>query len=293
MNFRITALVDPNVTASSRTLVWLASQADGVPVGSAFLRLFTSPGQDHLAELNVSVHPVNRRKHVGSALVEAAIAGARNDRRRAIIGQAEEGSPGEKFSAARGFRPVLALIYSRLSLAAADIDAIIRIANQPHAGYRLTSWDGAVPAAFAETFVASRRAMDDMPRGGTDFGAVVWDLERVLAAAAAVESRGEYLHTVAAISETDGAIAGFSELVIPADGAGDAQHYGTGVLPEHRGHGLGQWMKAAAILHAREQHPELAGLLTDTADSNAPEMRINESLGYVPTNTTHEFQLDL
>jgi len=43
---RITALTDPEVTSSGHRLAWLASDPDGIPVGSAFLRLFTREGQD-------------------------------------------------------------------------------------------------------------------------------------------------------------------------------------------------------------------------------------------------------
>jgi ribosomal protein S18 acetylase RimI-like enzyme len=135
--------------------------------------------------------------------------------------------------------------------------------------------------------------MDDMPMEGTDFGTVVWDVQRVVAAAETVAKRGELLHTVAAVDTSDGSIVGFSELVVPGDGRGDAQHYGTGVLPEHRGHGLGLWMKAESIRRARQRHPELDGLLTDTADSNAPMLGINDTLGYLPTHKAVEYQLDL
>jgi GNAT superfamily N-acetyltransferase len=110
---------------------------------------------------------------------------------------------------------------------------------------------------------------------------------------AAIAKRGDLLHTVAAIAEADGMIAGFTELVVPGNGKGDAQHFGTGVLPGHRGHGLGLWMKAAAIRQAQERYPELDGLLTDTADTNTHMMRINEALGYAPTHTTYEYQFDL
>ena len=51
MSIRITALADPDVGPSSHRLAWLASDADGVPVGTTFLRLFDLVGQDHLGEL--------------------------------------------------------------------------------------------------------------------------------------------------------------------------------------------------------------------------------------------------
>ncbi|MCL2732410.1 MAG: GNAT family N-acetyltransferase [Actinomycetia bacterium] len=298
MSIRITALTDADTAdggagATSRRLAWLASRDAGIPVGSAFLRLHTSPGRDHLAELELAVHPAERRAATGTRLLDAAVAAARTDGRRCVTAQAEAGSAGDGFLAARGFRTVLTLLYTRLPLARVDVAALRERAGRPRPGYRLESWDGTVPDDLAATFTASRRAMDDMPMDDSDHGTVVWDEDRVRAAARAVERRGEHLHTVAAVAEADGSIAGFTELVVPGDGRGDAQHYGTGVLPEHRGRGLARWMKEVAILQARERHPRLDGLLTDTAASNTPMRAVNDALGYLPRHTSLMYQLDL
>lgn len=296
MPIRITALTDPDRTASGYRLAWLASQEDGEPLGSAFLRMFTREGQEHLAELQLNVHTAERRRRVGSRLLETAVAAARAEGRRSVIAQADAGTPGDHFLAARGFRRVLTLTYARLALDELDnskVDEINAIVEQPHPGYRLASWRGPVPEDLAKTFADSRRAMDDMPMDDTDYGVVAWDVERVLAAAKAIADRGELLTTVVAVDESDSSIAGFSELVVPGDGKGEGQHYGTGVLPEHRGHGLGRWMKAEMIRVARASHPELVGLITDTADSNTHMRRINDALGYVPTHQALEYQLNL
>ncbi|MFF4833832.1 GNAT family N-acetyltransferase [Streptomyces sp. NPDC001315] len=293
MSLRITPLTDPEPGPSSRRLVWLASGADGEPVGSAFLRLFTREGQKHLAELELAVHGAERRRGVGTRLLDAALAAARTEGRRSVVAQAEQGSPADLFLAARAFRPALSLTYARLTLADPDLTALDELADRPHPGYRLTEWEGTVPVELARTYADSRRAMDDMPMENTDYGTVVWDVERVVAAAEAVARRGDLLHTVAAVDAADGSVVGFSELVVPGDGRGDGQHYGTAVLPEHRGHGLARWMKAASIRRARERHPELGGLLTDTADSNAPMLAVNDALGYVPTHRSVEYQHDL
>ncbi|MFC8431087.1 GNAT family N-acetyltransferase [Streptomyces sp. NPDC057253] len=293
MSFHLTPLSDPEPGASSRRLAWLASDDDGVPLGSAFLRLFTKEGQEHLAELNLAVHGAERRRGIGTRLLEAAVGAARAERRRSLIAQAVQGSPADLFLAARGFRQVLALTYARLPLADLDPAALDALVELPHPGYRLTAWEGTVPEELALSFAHSRRAMDDMPMEGTDFGTVVWDVDRVVAAAEAVARRGELLHTVAAVDEAAGRVVGFSELVVGGDGLGDGQHYGTAVLPEHRGRGLARWMKAASIRHARQRHPGLAGLCTDTAQSNAPMLAVNDALGYVPTHKALEYQLDL
>ena len=97
MSSRITPLTDPAHGPNSRRLAWLASDADSIPVGTAFLRLFTSPGQEHLAELTLQVHPAERRQRVGSQLLDAAVAAARDNARRCIIAQAEAGAPGDQF----------------------------------------------------------------------------------------------------------------------------------------------------------------------------------------------------
>ncbi len=297
MSIHITPLTCPGRVLSGHRLAWLASDADGIPVGSAFLRVFTDAGREHLAELTLAVHPAERRRRIGSRLLDAALAAAREDGRRHVVAQAEAGSPGGRFLPARGFRKALTLTYARLALDTVDATALVGIVGRPHPGYRLTSWHGTVPDHLAGTFAASRRAMDDMPMddAGHDAGrtTVTWDVDRVREAARAVQERGELLHTVAAVDERDGSIAGFTELVVPGDGQGDAQHYGTAVLPGHRGHGLGRWMKAASIRRAREDHPGLAGLLTDTADGNAYMRRINDGLGYVPTHQVLEYRLTL
>ncbi|WP_328721081.1 GNAT family N-acetyltransferase [Streptomyces sp. NBC_00247] len=307
MPLRVTPLAEPDHGTSSHRLVWLAEEVPGggigpagvdppaYPVGTAYLRLFTSPGRDHLAELDIAVHPAARRTGTGTRLLEAALAGARGEGRRTVTVQVAgaDGADGEgatAFLTARGFRVVLTLTFARLATADTDPAALAALAAEPHPGYRLISWSGTVPDDLAETFAGSRWAMDDMPMDEMDHGAEVWDVDRVRAAARAVERRGELLHTVAAVDEADGTIVGFTELVVPGDGAGDGLHYGTGVLPAHRGHGLARWMKAESIRTALTAHPALTGLITDTADGNAPMRAVNDALGYLPTHRSVFFQ---
>ncbi|WP_030510136.1 GNAT family N-acetyltransferase [Microbispora rosea] len=293
MSLQLTRLVDPHTGTSSHRLAWVASRPDGAPAGSAYLRLFTAAGHEHLAELDLHVHPAERRAGVGSHLLGAALAAAREEGRRCVTAEAEAGAPGEAFLAARGFRPALGLTFTRLPLAGVDPAVLGGALAEPHPGYRLVSWEGVVPDELAGTFAESRRAMDDMPMDGLDYRPAPWDVARVRAAAEAIARRGELLHTVAAVDEADGTIAGFTELVVPGDGTGDGQHYGTGVLPEHRGRGLGRWMKAEMIRLVRERHPDLGGLLADTADGNTYMRAINDAFGYLPTHRTVRYRLDL
>jgi len=284
MIINITPLTDPQRGPSSYRLAWLAAGADGRPLGTAFLRV---PAVGDAAEGSLHVHPAEQRAGVGTRLLESVTEAAAGLGLRGVLGEAvREGSAGERFCVARGLRRVLALTYTRL-----ELDGAQPVAD-PVPGYRLTHWAGTVPDELAETYARSKRAMDDMPMDDAGYVPQPWDVARLHFVADAVARRGDVLLTVAAVA-ADGEIAGFTELVVQGDGTGDGQHYGTGVLPGHRGHGLARWMKADLIVRARARFPRLAGLLADTADSNAAMRRINDSFGYRPTHRSALYRLDL
>ncbi|GAB3825692.1 GNAT family N-acetyltransferase [Kribbella italica] len=278
-------MTDPDYRPFSRRLVWLASGDH--PVGSAYLRLNSKPTHEHLAELELSVHPADRRQGIGSRLLDAALQGASENDATTVLADATVGSAGDHFLAARGFAVALQLVYTRLTLADA------KPSISPVAGYRLTSWTGVPPEGLIESFTDARGAMSDAPVGDIAYGDETWDVERSRQAAEAVAQRGDLLETVAALDESTGEVVAYTELVVPGDGQGDAQHYGTAVVPAHRGHGLARWLKAEQIRQTIIRHPKLAGLLTDTAATNDAMRRTNDSLGYRETHQLHRYQLQL
>jgi GNAT superfamily N-acetyltransferase len=283
LSITITPLTDPDYRPFSRRLVWLASGDH--PVGSAYLRLNSKPAHEHLAELELSVHPADRRQGVGSRLLDAALQGAAENAATTVLADATVGSAGDAFLAARGFVVGLRLIYTRLALADALPSA------RPVAGYRLTSWTGVPPDGLIESFTKARAAMSDAPVGDIAYGEEVWDVARSRQAAEAVAQRGDLLETVAALDESTGEVVAFTELVVPGNGEGEAQHYGTVVVPAHRGHGLARWLKAEQIHQTTQRHPKLAGLLTDTAATNHAMRRTNEALGYQETHQVNRYHL--
>jgi GNAT superfamily N-acetyltransferase len=288
LNIRLTPLTDPDYRPFSRRLAWLAADADGNPVGSAFLRLNSRRAQSHLAELEINVHPAERRRGIASRLLNAVVASAREHDVSTLLADTRVDSAGDHFLHRHGFAVGLTLVFARLRLA----DVVLELVEGPE-GYRLESWAGVVRDELAQTFTDARAGMADAPQGNIAYGEDVWDVERTRNAAQVIEQRGEQLCTVAAIHERTGAVVGFTELVVPGDGKGDAEHYGTAVLPAHRGHGLALWMKAEQIRLARQAFPDLDGLLTDTVDTNAPMQRINTRLGYQPTHRLNRRTLDL
>ncbi|MGW6281734.1 GNAT family N-acetyltransferase [Kribbella sp. NPDC055071] len=280
-------MTDPDYRPFSRRIAWLASDADGNPVGSAFLRLNSRESMSHLAELQLNVHPAERRRHIGSRLLDAAAGAAREHNVRTLLADATAGSPADLFLQHNGFAIGLTLVYARLRLADADPKA------DDVRGYHLVSWRGVVPDPLLQTFTDARTGMNDAPTGDISYGEDLWDVERTRHAAQVIEQRGEQLMTVAAVDESTGSIVGFTELVVPGDGTGEGQHYGTAVLREHRGRGLARWMKVEQIRQTRLRFPDLAAVCTDTVDTNTAMRRLNAHLGYEPTATIHRRALTL
>jgi GNAT superfamily N-acetyltransferase len=293
LSINLTPLTDPDYRPLSHRIAWLASDPDGNPVGSAYLRLFSKASYAHLTELELAVHPAERRKGIGTRLMDAAAEAARDHKARIVLADAGVGAPGDHFLSARGFTVGVTLHFTRLAVADVDNAVLAGILDAEHPGYRLVSWQGVAPDELVETFTDTRSAMDDAPVGDIDYGPEEWDVDRTRSVAQVVEKRGDHLSTIAAVEEATGRIVGFTELVVASDGKGDGQHCGTAVLPAHRGHGLARWLKAESIRQARACHPDLDGLLTDMVDTNAAMIHVNDQLGYRLTHRVHRYVLQL
>ncbi|MFE6840475.1 GNAT family N-acetyltransferase [Streptomyces sp. NPDC057705] len=276
----------------SRRLTWLATGADGAPVGVAALRVFTSPGQGHLAELELHVDPAHRRLGTGSLLLSTILAACLTENRRSLIAAAAADSPGEAFSERWGFGRALTLDHLILHLDEQPEADLLQIADTAPAGYRPAHWTGTVPDELADAFASAKNAMNDMPVGDLDYGSVAWDADRVRAMAKVIADRGDTLLTTAAVHD-DGTMAGYTEILLPQGSGPRAQQYDTAVVPVHRGHGLGLWVKAAMVRRLRAEHPGVVEIETDNADDNVHMLAVNHRLGFRSYRRTHEFQLDL
>ena len=282
-------------SSRSRLVLWLLRGKAGDPVATALLRLFEDPDQ-RPADLVLTVHPAHRRMGTGSRLLATAVEAATKAGCGTVATEVTAGTSGEGFVRTRGFGPALRLTWQRLALD--DIpERIHKLPQVPHPGYRLTAWEGMVPDPLAESFAAARSGMDDMPHGDLALRGRTWDVARVREVAEIVARRGERLLTVAAVDASDGTVAGYTKLVLPAGNAGQAAHvaqqYDTAVLPVHRGHGLGLWMKAEMLRRVLAGHPELTEIHTDIADDNRHMMAVNTALGFRPLRRTVAYQLRL
>ena len=282
--------------AGIRTPRWIARDAHGTAVGTAALVLFDHEGRRHVARINVQVHPGRRRQGVGSALLLTARAAAEADGRTSLSGHTSTAEPGavDRFLERHGYTHELTVHRLLLQVAHCDQDELRNTVKAASPGYHLARWQGVVPADLAAAFVHARNAFGDQPTQGLDNGATVWDEDRVRDLAVNHAARGDTLLTVAALFEDEQgleAVAGFSEIVLPGGSSRRAEQSDTAVVREHRGRGLGLWVKAAMLQWLLGAHPEVTEVVTFCVDSNRHMIAINEQLGFQLDGRDRYFQL--
>ena len=152
-------------------------------------------------------------------------------------------------------------------------------------GYELLSWTDGYPEVLhdqiARLFVM---ADEDMPFEDAAFDpqAETADTvkERLDRSAGVIERTTSVVRHVAS-----GAIVGFSEIVMLQRGDPTLNTTLTVVDRDHRGHAIGKWIKADAILRGIERYPNVTHIETENAFSNAPMLGINDAIGFKPEHT--------
>ena len=273
-----------------RRIVHLVARTDAGPVGWAWLWMSMLDNL-RMGLVDVQVHPDQRRYGVGSALLRAVAADMGAGGRDVLLAETDAGGPGDAFAEVAGLRVVETDRLSLLRLADVDWAAAGSAAAAPHPGYRLVPVTGRIPDELIGSYAKAKAAMNDAPHGETDLEAFEFDEERVRAEETSQLRRGEVRVTFAVHEET-GEVAGFTETGV-GRAPERAHQQDTAVVPAHRGHGLGLWVKSEMLLRLRSERPEVVEIITGNATSNRHMLAINDRLGFRPWREINGWQGDL
>jgi GNAT superfamily N-acetyltransferase len=285
-----------NVVASRVQVTHLAATVAGQLVGTLRFRLHAPPNQD-FADAAIVVRPDHRRRGIGSALLEAAVELAENAGATSLstgFPDAAAGGAGAiALASAHGFSPTLREVRSLQPIAAARVHQ--ELAARRHPPYRLVHHAAGLPEELFEPFVAARNTMREAPppKAGFDLGG--WSVADLRSMFDAGDSRGETLHAVCALFEEPSgvAVAAMTLLVVSPTRPTRAQQADTVVVPQHRGRGLGLWVKANAALIVADQHPQVVEVETWNALENVHMLQVNAALGYCHDREWQTWSRDL
>lgn len=249
----------------------------------------------HLAHLDVYVDWPDRRRGVGTALIEEverrARAAGRTTTEVEVFAPPDADSPGTSFAQARGYRVANHEEAKAVSLPEAEGGwaALEEQAAAARRDYRVELWADTVPDAYAEGLCRLlSRFIGMVPTGELQLEDGEWTVDRLRAAERRSAEIGQRRYVAAAVAP-DGELVGWTENRLNAAQSGVAFVNGTMVVPEHRGHRLGLAMKLATHRVLRAAYPECELIVTSNADVNAHMNAINEAMGYRVIEQLWEF----
>ena len=275
--------------------VWLATDR-GSAAGWYRLHLPSRENRDQ-AGLDLVVHPAERQRGLGLALLRHAAGRATAHGRTVLNGGARDGSPGEAFARSAGAKPRMVDVQRMLDLGKLEKGKLARLrgpAERAAAGYSLVSWAGPVPEEYIEQAATVYDGIADAPRD-PEITHEAWDAQRVRERVNNVRSEyGMRDYTVAARHDDTGELAGLTEVSVdPGDPGWGFQVY-TVVSREHRGHRLGLLLKIAMMELLATTEPQLERIVTWNDQSNEHMISVNEAMGYSvfgPPNTLYRLDV--
>lgn len=261
--------------------VWLAVDQQGSAAGWYRLHL---PSRENLdqAGLDLVVHPAERQRGAGLALLRHAAGRATAHGRAVFNGATLNGSAGEAFARSVGAKPGLVEVQRVLDLGQLEKGKLARLrgpAELAAAGYSLQSWAGPIPEEFLEDVAALYDAMGDAPRD-PEIAHEEWDAQRVRESINLRQHYGLRDYTLVARHDDTGELAALSEMAVDPADPGWGFQMNTVVIRKHRGHRLGLLVKLAMMELLATTEPQLERISTWNAETNEHMIAVNEAIGY-------------
>jgi GNAT superfamily N-acetyltransferase len=284
-------------------LLGARATAGGPILGVAMMEM---PLRDNArsAEVTVAVHPAQRRRGVGTALVEAMTEHGRADGRLVLNSIVD--APLDRaadhaslsFAPKMGFEPMLSGNIRHLAVPMEDARTAELRAEVARArgadDYRLLTFEAPWPADYLDDQCALFQCMStDEPHGDQGHEEEIWDAERVGENDGLRAARGARYLIAVAQHVASGRLVACTELCIGAESPGQAFQMLTVVEPKHRGHRLGLAIKLANLDLLAKSAPDVRVVVTGNASVNAPMIAVNDMMGFEVASEGNFWQKDL
>jgi GNAT superfamily N-acetyltransferase len=247
---------------------WVVEDDGRVVANGWAFRTFFSEGSTS-AQCAVNVRASHRRRGLGSALYDRALAHVETLGSTELLTSFPENDAGVAFATARGFREERAEAESVLDPRTVE--------ERPPAGVDLRSVAEVDPRLVYDVDIAATR---DMP-STEPIDEIPYDewVEHVL--------DYPYFTAEGSFVAMEEGVAAAVSLLIADEESGRAANMFTGTQAAYRGRGLGLAVKLASI-HWANAH-RITQIATRNDETNVPMLAINRRLGYVPGGRRVEY----
>jgi GNAT superfamily N-acetyltransferase len=287
-----------NMPSFVRVWAWLGRDEKGQVVCWARSLSLDTGDNPHLARVDMGVLPEWRRQGFGRRLLREVVEAAQGAGKTLLMGDTTERVPaGAVFCEWIGARPGLDAHMNRLVLADVDRAMVQRWVQEGPTrapGYELVGFDGQCPAELEEQVVAVLDVMNTQPRGDLEANDLHFSVEQFREMERFKEAQGNEAWWLFARHLDSGTLVGLTDVWWNSTQPDTVWQGNTGVHPDHRGHALGKWLKAAMLERILVERPKAVDLRTGNADSNDAMLGINHALGFRPfiANTTWQVEVE-
>ena len=274
---------------------WKVMLSEGVMGGRAACVWEDNVGHnEHIAWIQVDVHPQMRRQGVGTQLLTIACEAAQKAGRTLLMMSSSSTVPaGEAFLTQMGAQVGLTERISQLRTSEIDQYLITSWCQNTVPGFTMGFWEGAYPPESLPEIVRLRELTNDIPRGDLQMEDSHTTVEQLQQMEESMIARGIERWAFYLRDEATGEIAGYTDITLPPSRPYLAHQGLTAVWKKYRGKGLGRWLKGAMLQKLLTERPNVNLIRTGNATSNAPMLKINTELGFQLYRTSIEWQIPL
>ncbi|MEJ3743253.1 GNAT family N-acetyltransferase [Actinomycetes bacterium KLBMP 9797] len=271
-----------------RRISWVAEDESGALVGHTNVLLLGDIGV-----IELFVHPRLRSTGLARRLLATAVRRTYDEGLSSVGAEVVGGTPAVAFYESLGFQREYVETRSVLKLSTLDWLAVGEMARGIAAGYRVEFFPGGPPDDLLGAYAMAKAAMREAETEDLDLRPSSYDPERLRDSLACLHKRGMQPYIVLALHERTGAVAGLTEVVVPAQHPTRADQYDTIVVPDHRSYGIDRAIKARMLFELRSAEPELTEVQTWNALDNEQILKVNAELGFQPDREWYEYGADV